>query len=278
MNQTNHTLSQWLATQSLPRNEARMLLQYLTGYTRTQLLLNDQQHLTQAQIQQLNKLVMRRQQGEPIAYILGTREFYGRTFCVSPAVLIPRPETEHLLEAALLKLPENGTLWDLGTGSGIIAISAQLERPDSHVFASDLSGDALKMAQQNATRLAAKITWAQGSWFAASKAFRLPENGLDVLVSNPPYIEHHDAHLQQGDLRFEPPAALTDFADGLAHIRTLIEYGKNYLTVNGWLLLEHGYNQASAIQQLFAQHGYQSIETQQDLAGLDRITFAQWAA
>ncbi len=270
------TLSEWLATTALPRSESRLLLQHITGYTRAQLITRDHDTLPETQLQALNQLAARRQHGEPIAYLLGIREFYGRPFTVSPAVLIPRPETEHLLEAALRRLPENGTLWDLGTGSGILAISAQLERRDSTVFASDISAAALTIAQQNAAQLGATITFAQGSWFDAAQHFRLPENSVDIIVSNPPYIENHDIHLTQGDLRFEPANALTDFADGLSHIRILISQAKSYLKPKGWLLLEHGYDQAAAIRALFAEHGYQAIETEQDLAGLDRITFAQF--
>ncbi|SSY79799.1 peptide chain release factor N(5)-glutamine methyltransferase [Alysiella crassa] len=270
------TLSQWLSATPLPRNEARLLLQHLTGYSRAQLITHDHEILSHQQLEQLKALTQRRELGEPIAYLLGQREFYGRNFRVSPAVLIPRPETEHLLEAALCRLPENGALWDLGTGSGIIALSAKLERPDSLVFASDFSAAALHIAQENAANLGAEVAFSQGSWYEAAERFRLPETGLDIIVSNPPYIENNDLHLSQGDLRFEPQHALTDFADGLAHIRVLIEQGKNYLKPNAWLLLEHGYNQAAAIRALFAEHGYQNIETKQDLAGLDRITFGQW--
>lgn len=270
-------LAQLLRHSDLPPNETRLLLQHITGYTRSQLITRDHEILPENQIQQINQLFERRKSGEPVAYILGEREFYGRPFRVSPAVLIPRPETEHLLEAALCRLPENGSLWDLGTGSGIIAISAKLERPDSLVFASDLSESALQIAQQNAHDLRADVAFSQGSWFEAAANFRLPEKGLDIIVSNPPYIENNDLHLNQGDLRFEPSHALTDFADGLAHIRVLIENGKNYLKPKGWLLLEHGYNQAAAVREIFRQHHYQHIETAKDLAGLDRITFAQKA-
>lgn len=270
------TLSEWLKHTALPRNETRLLLQHITGYSHAQIITHDEQILTENQADAIHQLIHRRQMGEPIAYLLGQREFYGRHFRVSPDVLIPRPETEHLLEAALFRLPENGTLWDLGTGSGIVAVSAKLTRPDSRVFASDISVAALAVARENAQNLGAEVNFAQGSWFEAAAHFRLPEAGCDVLVSNPPYIEHDDAHLQQGDLRFEPQHALTDFADGLAHIRILIENGKKYLKPNGWLLLEHGYNQAASIRDLFAQYGYQHIATETDLAGLDRITFGQF--
>ena len=266
------TIAQILQTAPIPRNETRLLLQHITGYTATQLITRDHETLPENQSVQLQNLIARRNAGEPIAYLIGTREFYGRAFAVSPAVLIPRPETEHLLEAALFRLPENGTLWDLGTGSGIIAISAKCERPDTQVFASDISAEALAIAQQNAATLHAPVSFAQGAWFAANHVFRLPENSVHVIASNPPYIEANDPHLQQGDLRFEPPHALTDFADGLAHIRQIAHDARQYLADNGWLLFEHGYNQGQAVREILHQLGYAQIETQQDLAGLDRVT------
>lgn len=269
------TLSQWLAATTLPRNEARMLLQHISGYTAAQLITRDNDVLTATQLNALNALASRRQTGEPMAYILGNREFYGRRFTVSPDTLIPRPETEHLLEAALFRLPENGTLLDLGTGSGIIAITAKLERPDARVFAADISSGALAIARRNATLLGADISFAQGSWFEALPVFRLPENGLngfDIIVSNPPYIEENDPHLIQGDLRFEPQTALTDFADGLSHIRTIAAQAPQRLKHGGFLLFEHGFDQGTAVRQILRQNGFDAIETQQDLAGLDRIT------
>ena len=279
------TIAQILQTAPIPRNETRLLLQYITGYTASQLITRDHEPLPERQAARLQQLIAQRSAGVPIAYLVGTREFYGRSFAVSRAVLIPRPETEHLLEAALQRLPENGTLWDLGTGSGIIAISAKLERPDATVYASDLSPDALKIARQNAKTLGADITLAQGSWFEADvidrthprkRLFRLPQRLADVVVSNPPYIDVNDAHLRQGDLRYEPPHALTDFADGLVHIRHIAQHAPAYLRDNGWLLLEHGYDQGQAVRDILAQRGFRQIETQQDLAGLDRVTLGCW--
>ena len=281
------TIAQILQTSPLPRNETRLLLQHATGYTAAQLITRDREPLPEPQATRLQHLIARRSAGEPIAYILGTREFYGRSFTVSPAVLIPRPETEHLLEAALQRLPASGTLWDLGTGSGIIAISAKLERPDATVYASDNSPTVLKIARQNAKTLGAAITFAQGSWFAADaidrihprkRLFRLPQHIADVIASNPPYIDVNDEHLRQGDLRYEPPHALTDFADGLAHIRHIAQHAPDYLRDNGWLLLEHGYDQGQAVRDILAQRGYTQIETQQDLAGLDRVTLGRFQA
>lgn len=268
------TIAETLAACTLPRNEARLLLQAACTLSRSQLITRDQETLSPEQNRTFTNLCVRRLAGEPMAYILGERDFYGRTFRVSPAVLIPRPETEHLLEAALCRLPAHGRLWDMGTGSGIIAISAKLERADAQVLASDISADALAVAQHNAQHLGADVTFVQGSWFAC----RQPAPEFDVIASNPPYIHAQDVHLQQGDLRFEPQGALTDFADGLAHIRHIIATAPAYLQTNGWLLLEHGYDQAACIRQLFAQHGYTNIKTEHDLAGLERITLAQRGA
>ncbi|MDK4618618.1 peptide chain release factor N(5)-glutamine methyltransferase [Kingella kingae] len=265
------TIAQFIANSPLPRNETRMLLQYITGLSRSQLITHDSETLSPEHESSLHALCQRREQGEPIAYLLGEREFYGRSFTVSPAVLIPRPETEHLLEAALCRLPARGFLWDMGTGSGIIAISAKLERTDANVFASDISPDALNIAQHNAQRLGAAVAFAQGSWFDCAVSV----HKFDVIASNPPYINSHDTHLQQGDLRFEPAHALTDFADGLAHIRHIVAHAPDYLQPQGWLLLEHGYDQGAAIRDLFAQHGYTQVETLRDLAGLERVTLGQ---
>ena len=272
------TLSQWFAQCPLPKNEARLLLQHITGFTHAQTVTRSDFRLPENLLAALNALVRRRTDGEPVAYLTGTREFYGRDFRVTPAVLIPRPETEHLLEAALARLPQGGTLWDLGTGSGIIAVTAKLERPDARVSAGDISAQALHVAQENARALGADITFTQGSWLAAAQGFRQPENGVDVIVSNPPYIENGDTHLTQGDLRFEPLHALTDFADGLAHIRTIATDARPYLAQGGWLLLEHGFNQGKAVRDILSAHGFGAIETQQDLAGLDRVTLGQWHA
>ena len=270
------SIKQWLMQSSLPRNESRILLQHITHKTPAQLLTQDDETLPEQQLMALNQLAQRRIMGEPIAYLIGEREFYGRRFFVSPAVLIPRPETEHLIECALSKLPKNGTVLDLGTGSGIIAITLKCERPDLTVFASDISEAALVVATQNAKQHQAAIQFAQGSWYEVMPTFRLPEK-LDLIIANPPYIEQNDPHLQQGDLRFEPQNALTDFADGLSAYRTLIAGATNYLINGGWLMMEHGYNQADEIRKLFqAAQCWQHIETQQDLAQLDRITLAQF--
>ncbi|UOO82149.1 peptide chain release factor N(5)-glutamine methyltransferase [Uruburuella testudinis] len=268
------TLAQWLQNSPLPKSEARMLLQQATGLSRAQLITRDGNILA-ADIQTtLDALAARRLQGEPMAYILGSREFYGRPFAVTPAVLIPRPETEHLVEAALAHLPPGGKVWDLGTGSGAVAVTIALERPDARVRASDISRAALAVAAQNAQALGATIEFAHGSWFAVDRPSEC--GSYDVIVSNPPYIEAGDAHLTQGDLRFEPQHALTDFSDGLSCIRTLVENAPQYLKHSGRLMVEHGFNQGAAAREIFTGSGFKEVVTLVDLAGLDRITCGQW--
>lgn len=274
----SYTLTQWLQMQKLPKLEARMLLQHITGYTQGQLITRNQERLPENQLLALNALAQRREQGEPMAYILGNREFYGRTFSVSSDVLIPRHETEHLIEAALCRLPERAKVLDLGTGSGIIAITLQCERPDLMVYAGDISEEALRIAQKNVQRHQAAVQLMQGSWFQAAEKLKLPANSLDMIVSNPPYIEQDDPHLTQGDLRFEPLHALTDFADGLTPYRELAAQAPRWLKSGGWLIVEHGYNQGQVIHKIFQAASWQNIATLPDLAGLDRITLAQFQA
>lgn len=268
------TLEQWWRQSALPKNEARMLLQYITGCTHAQLITQGGVEMPSETAAKLDAAAQRRLNGEPMAYILGGREFYGRMFAVNPHVLIPRPETEHLVEAVLAHLPAGGKVWDLGTGSGAIAVTIALERPDAAVRASDISKEALETAQSNAKRLGAAVVFALGSWFDTDRPSE-PQS-YDVIVSNPPYIEADDEHLRQGDLRFEPAAALTDFSDGLSCIRQLAAGAPRYLKPGGRLLLEHGYDQGEAVRNILSDKGFVRVETQRDLAGLDRVTSGQW--
>ncbi|ASK27692.1 peptide chain release factor N(5)-glutamine methyltransferase [Neisseria chenwenguii] len=268
------TLDEWLRACPLPRSEARMLLQFAGGFSRAELVTRGNEALPGVAAEALAALVARRQAGEPVAYILGERGFYGRMFAVNPSVLIPRPETEHLVEAAMARLPQGGRVWDLGTGSGAVAVTLALERPDAAVRASDISEEALETAQGNAAKLGAAVEFALGSWFAVDRPSE--KNSYDVIVSNPPYIEKDDAHLQQGDLRFEPQNALTDFSDGLTCIRALASGAPEYLKTGGWILLEHGYNQGNEVQKILINQEFENVETLPDLAGLDRVTFGQW--
>ena len=270
------TLEQWLRASPLPKSEARMLLQYALGYTRVQLVTCGGDALPDEAQAKLEALQQRRVTGEPMAYILGEREFYGRRFAVNPSVLIPRPETEHLVEAVLARLPPQGRVWDLGTGSGAVAVTVALERPDADVRASDISAGALATAKANAEALGAVIETALGSWFDVDRPSE--PHSYDIIVSNPPYIEAGDRHLDEGDLRFEPQNALTDFSDGLTCLRALATGAPAYLKTGGWLLLEHGYDQGRAARQILADNGFTEIATLPDLAGLDRVTLGQWCA
>lgn len=270
------TPRQFLCSADLPKNEARLLLQHVCNCTAAQLICRDQERLSEIQTALLNDLAVRRSSGEPMAYLLGSREFYGRPFKTTSAALIPRPETEHLVEAVLEKLPPQGRVWDLGTGSGAVAVTLACERPDAAVFASDVSTAALALARENARLLGAEAAFGSGSWFDVERQAEWSD-GYDVIVSNPPYIEAGDPHLQQGDLRFEPQNALTDFADGLSCIRTLAAEAATYLKPQGWLMVEHGYNQGDAVRRIFTENGWQNVETRRDLAGLERLTVGQKA-
>ncbi|WMY92558.1 peptide chain release factor N(5)-glutamine methyltransferase [Snodgrassella communis] len=267
------TIDGWLRNCGLPRLEARMLLAQVLDINYAYIIAHGQQLLGTSEQASLSQLAQRRLAGEPLAYLLGWREFYSRRFQVSTAVLIPRPETEHLVEAALAHLPEQGTLWDLGTGSGVIAVTVACERPDAQVWAADISGEALAIACSNATALQANVRFGQGSWYQAQPQPAL--HSVDVIVSNPPYIAAHDQHLQQGDLRFEPQHALTDYYNGLSALATIIAGAATFLRPAGWLLLEHGFDQGEAVRDMLAQHGFNQIYTLPDLAGLDRVTLGQ---
>lgn len=266
------TLEHWLRQSPLPKSEARMLLQH-AGYTRVELITRGDAELPSETEQRLNGWAARRAAGEPMAYILGAREFYGRRFAVNPDVLIPRPETEHLVEAVIERLPNGGCVWDLGTGSGAVAVTVALERPDARVRSSDISPGALATAQANAQTLGAAVEFALGSWFDTDRPSE--RDSFDIIVSNPPYIERNDPHLRQGDLRFEPQGALTDFSDGLSCIRAIAEGAPAYLKHGGWLLLEHGYDQGAAARAILVANGFADIATLPDLAGLDRVTLGR---
>lgn len=214
-------------------------------------------------------LLARRLAGEPVAYLTGRREFYGRAFEVGPAVLIPRPETERLVELALERLPpgEAVSVLDLGTGSGCIAITLALERPQTRVTAVDRSSAALAIARRNADILDATVEFLDSDWFAALGGRR-----FDVIVANPPYVASGDSHLRQGDLRFEPASALAAGADGLEDLRALAAAAPAHLVPGGSLLLEHGWDQAQAVRKLLHAAGFADPATWQDLAGQPRIS------
>ncbi len=254
--------------------ETRMLLCHVGGFSRVQLITQSDRQLSAEQIATLNNLVQKRVDGQPLAYLLGEREFYGLNFKVSPAVLIPRPDTELLVELALQHTPDNSSLLDMGTGSGAIAISIAAQGRDLQVHASDISAAALEIAQFNADKLLKdrdSIAFYQSDWYQ-----QIPPQQFHTIVSNPPYIVKDDEHLSQGDLRFEPINALTDHADGLSAYRKIIGDAPAYLAKNGWLLMEHGYHQSQDVQALLREHGFSEVQSWQDLAGIWRVSGGRW--
>ena len=320
---TAPTLDDLIQHSQLPRAEARRLLACLTGQPLTWFMAHGDDPTDPNTATRFQALAERRRAGEPLAYLLGQQEFYGRPFAVSPAVLIPRADTETLVETALEQLlllrqqrrtvdvpgaeaptlvsppaqthicqgqssadaqaPLSETssrpvhqplsLLELGTGSGIIAITLALEAPDTEVHTVERSLEALAVAQQNAKALgAARIHWHAGSWW---QALACPRR-FDLIVSNPPYIAAHDHHLQQGDLRFEPPQALAAGPDGLDDLRILISGAPAHLTPGGWLLLEHGYDQEAPVQALLRDAGFADVFTRRDLAGQPRVSGGRW--
>lgn len=271
--QAGDSLAQCQRSNALDAMELRMLLGHALGLTRVQLITRSETGIDESQAQRLNDLVQQRLNGTPIAYLLGEREFYGLNFTVSPAVLIPRPETELLVDLALQFTPKSGELLDLGTGSGAIAVAVAALETSLKVSAADISPDALAIAQKNAQILLstrAPLDFFLSDWYSA-----IPQKQFHTIVSNPPYIVQGDAHLSQGDLRFEPIDALTDHADGLSAYRQIIGGAAARLHAQGWLLMEHGYDQADAVQALLREHGFQSVQSWPDLAGILRVTGGQ---
>lgn len=344
------TIKEAMTASSLPRLEVRMLLEAVLNQPRTWLIAHDDERLTEQQAQVFYIMVARRTAGVPMAYLLGTREFMGLTFCVSPHVLIPRPDTETLVNKAIevvrdmsarqartqgslsqtgpdVYLNQTGEpnqfnqaaneaivseltlpiqVLDLGTGSGAIAISLAKHCPNVQVDATDFSLEALGIAQLNAECLGAQVNWYQGDWYHAlanqassvlntedihqdkliddrvEHNARAEHNGqasrpevnkkYDLIVSNPPYIRMDDEHLSQGDLRFEPPHALTDGADGLSALKTIIEQAPAWLKVQGQLWVEHGYDQAVQVQGMLQRAGFKDIQTLNDLAEKPRVS------
>jgi len=247
--------------------EARILLAHALQLSRTQLITQSERALTAEEAQSVSALFQRRVDGEPIAYIVGEREFFGLMLHTTPDVLIPRPETELLVELALDRLQADASVLDMGTGSGAIAIALAHARPNAKVTALDVSEAALAVARRNASRHHANIRFLQSNWYDGLIGER-----FDIIVANPPYIVAGDAHLSQGDLRFEPVDALTDHADGLSALRTIIEDAPAHLVPDGFLLMEHGYDQALAVRDLLALHGFRQVQSWHDLAGVERVS------
>jgi len=255
-----------------PRRDAEILLEFVTGKGRTYILAFGETAITDAQREQLDRLLARRKQGEPIAHLTGVREFWSLPLFVSPATLIPRPDTECLVEQALARLPSGPCrILDLGTGTGAIALALASERPDCEITAVDRMPEAVELAQRNATHLAINnVHIQQSDWFSA-----LPGQQFAMIVSNPPYIDEQDPHLAQGDVRFEPLTALVARDGGMADIVHIIEQSRTRLEVGGYLLLEHGWQQGAAVRDAFIRAGYQAVETCRDYGYNERITLGR---
>lgn len=272
------TIAAALATarQAIPISEARLLLRHLLGCTPAWLEAHRDDALDTESAGRFGALVARRGAGEPIAYLTGRREFYGRDFVVTPAVLIPRPETELLVDLGKAAVSGMTTprILDLGCGSGCVAITLALELAGAEVTALDVAAAALDVARGNAGRLGTPIRLMQSDWFAALGA----EEHFDLIVANPPYVADGDPHLAEGDLRFEPMLALACGSDGLAAIRRIVTTAPRHLHPGGSLFFEHGYDQAAAAAELLRAGGYAAIEQHRDLAGIVRVSGGRAAA
>lgn len=254
-----------------PLLEAQLLLAKVLGCDRIKLITWPEQAISEEQTALYRTYIERRLQREPLAYIIGTKEFWSLNLKVNSHVLVPRPETELLVETVLAQLPvDKLTILELGTGSGAIACALAHERPTWQVFATDISSDALVVASENATALQlSNIHFMQSNWFEA-----IPQQAVAAIISNPPYLSHHDPHLKE-DLLHEPQPALVSGITGLEAYEAIIANAQDYLVHSGLLAFEHGYEQATAIQQLLIKAGYIEVSTVTDLAGLPRVTFAR---
>ena len=263
------TVRQAIVQSGLVPVDAQVLLAHALGCARTWLVAHADDSLPRLQADAFFALAKRRRAGEPVAYLTGTREFWGLALRLTPDVLIPRPETETLVELALEWLPRDDArrVLDLGTGSGAIALAIAAERPRARVVATDASAAALAVARDNAARLAlTNVTFAQADWYEST-----PDDAFDLIVSNPPYIAAGDPHLAAGDLRFEPAAALASGVDGLAALRTIIAGAPPRLARGGALAVEHGYDQSPAVQELMRDAGFDQVTVRRDLAGIPRV-------
>ncbi|MGL5497620.1 MAG: peptide chain release factor N(5)-glutamine methyltransferase [Aeromonas sobria] len=266
-----------LAGGESPRADADVLLCHLLDCRRSYLMTWPERELDAAQQATLQQWLDRRLAGEPIAHLIGEREFWSLPLKVSPATLIPRPDTEVLVEQALTKIPQGPcAVLDLGTGTGAIALALKSERPEVDVWAVDRMADAAALARENSAALGLPIEVRDGSWFEPlGEPDRDQTPRFAVIVSNPPYIDGADPHLEQGDVRFEPRSALVADEAGLADIRHIVAHAPAYLLTDGWLLLEHGWDQGAAVRQLLGDSGYREVATVRDYGDNDRVTLGR---
>lgn len=262
-----------LTASETPKLDAVVLLGHITNRSRAFLMAFSETELTESELTQLEQALARRAGGEPIAYIVGYKEFWSLPIQISQETLIPRPDTEKLVEMALHYLPSMPSeILDLGTGTGAIALAIAHERPDCLVLGVDKLKSVVALAKQNADRLSLyNAHFMQSDWFKSIKRKKYA-----MIVSNPPYIDGIDRHLTQGDVRYEPRSALVSGEQGLQDIKLIIEGATLYLAQYGWLLLEHGYEQGQAVRQLFEFNGYQLVQTVEDYAGKERVTLGRW--
>ena len=266
--ETGATIGSLLRESGLPRAEAELLLRSLLGRERVYLIAHAEAAIDSRQARTAQDWFARRRAGEPIAYITGRREFYGVALRVTPDVLIPRPETELLVELALERIPQASAarVLELGTGSGAVAVALAKERPGLKIIATDISEAALAVARRNAREHGAAIDFVRSDWFETLGLER-----FDLIVSNPPYVAAGDSHLERGDVRFEPRLALVGGEDGLACLRIIAAHARRWLRPGGWLLLEHGYDQKEPCVELLREFGYIDVEGFEDLAGVPRV-------
>ncbi|HXZ92578.1 MAG TPA: peptide chain release factor N(5)-glutamine methyltransferase [Burkholderiales bacterium] len=262
-------IAQALAASGLESREARLLLAEATGFSQASVLAHPERELEAGAEARFVDWAARRRAGAPVAYLLGKREFYGLSLAVNPAVLIPRPETELLVELSLARLGPQvaARVLDLGAGSGALALAIKRHRPRARVIAVEADLSAMQVAARNAARLGLEIELRHGHWFEPVRGER-----FDLVVSNPPYVAENDPHLEQGDLRFEPKSALVAGADGLDALRAIAAGAAAHLEAGGWLLLEHGEGQDAAVRSLLAAGGLDEVASWPDLAGIARVT------